>query len=112
MKEIKERIKEALELRGMTASELARKSKIDKGAISRYLKGEVIPKQSKVGAMATALNVSPTWLLGYDVDIAIKKNKEIVAVFEQLSPSDQEQVLNYAEYLLKKGTDNGDAKME
>ena len=67
MVDIRERIKEALDLRGMMPIDLARKSGINKGSISKYLKGEVIPKQSAIGAMAKALDVLPSWLMGYDV---------------------------------------------
>ena len=67
MEDIKERIKKALEIRGMMPVDLARKSGINKGSISKYLKGDVIPKQSAIGAMAKALQVLPSWLMGYDV---------------------------------------------
>jgi len=67
MEEIKDRLKKALEIRQLKPAELARKSGIDKGSLSRYLKGDYLPKQTKIGAMAEALKVSPTWLLGYDV---------------------------------------------
>ena len=50
MEQIKERILKAMELRDMTASELAKRSGIGKGSISKYLKGTVIssspPKES------------------------------------------------------------------
>lgn len=69
MTEVKDRLREALLINGMTASELAKKSGLNKGAISKYLKGTVIPKQSAIGVMADALGVSPAWLLGYDVPI-------------------------------------------
>lgn len=67
MEEIRIRIKTALEQRNMMPVELARLSGISKGSISKYLKGTVLPKQNAIGAMAKALKVSPTWLLGYDV---------------------------------------------
>ena len=67
MEEIRIRIKTALEHRSMMPVELARKSGISKGSISKYLKGTVLPKQNAIGTMAEALKVSPTWLLGYDV---------------------------------------------
>lgn len=67
MEEFKDRLKEALDLRQMMPVELARKSGINKGSISKYLKGGYLPKQNNIGAMAEALNVSPTWLMGYNV---------------------------------------------
>ena len=67
MVDIRERIKEALDLRGMMPVDLSRASGINKGSISKYLRGDVIPKQSAIGAMSEALHVSPSWLMGYDV---------------------------------------------
>ena len=79
--DIKERIKKGMALRGMTASELAKKSGVNKGLISKYLKGTVEPKQSTIYELARALRVSPAWLIGYDVS-----NEEIIdtIVDEQL----------------------------
>lgn len=67
MEEIKDRLKKALEVRQMKPADLARKSGVDKGSISRYIKGDYLPKQTKIGAMAKALDVSPAWLMGYDL---------------------------------------------
>lgn len=67
MVDIRERLKEALDLRGMMPIDLSRASGINKGSISKYLRGDVIPKQSAIGAMSDALHVSPSWLMGYDV---------------------------------------------
>lgn len=66
------RIYEAMVERGLTAYELAKKSHIDKGALSRYLSGKVQPKHDNIHKLAVALNVSETWLMGYDV----KKERE------------------------------------
>ena len=67
MEEIKDRLKKALEVRQMMPVELARKSGINKGSISKYLNGSNLPKQNNIGALAKALDVSTTWLMGYDV---------------------------------------------
>lgn len=67
MELIKDRITEALRARDMLPIDLARRSGIDKGSISKYLKGDVLPKQSRIAAMANVLNVSPAWLMGYNV---------------------------------------------
>ena len=77
MTELKDRLAEALRVRGMTASELARQSGVDKGSISNYLKGKFMPKQNAIGAMARALSVSPAWLMGYDLTMDGKKIVEL-----------------------------------
>lgn len=69
MELIKDRIAEALRVRDMLPIDLARRAGIDKGSISKYLKGDVLPKQSRIAAMANVLNVSPAWLMGYNVPV-------------------------------------------
>lgn len=96
---IKDRIREALNIRGMTAAELARLSGIDKGSVSRYLKGDIIPKQSKIGAMARALNVSPSWLLGYDVSMSGDALPPVID-FDKLSDENRARLLAYYQALI------------
>ena len=62
-----QRLREALDARGMKQVELAEKSQISKSSISRYLKGDWEGKQSAVYALAKALGVTEAWLMGYDV---------------------------------------------
>ena len=98
MEKINIRLKKALEASGMSASDLAKKSGINKGAISRYLHGSVIPKQSAVGAMSEALGVAPAWLLGYDVN----KKGELQPKIQlyKLSDENQARLLAYYQALL------------
>ena len=96
--EIKERIKEALIARDMTASDLARKSGLNKGAISKYLKGDVIPKQTAIGQMAEALRVSPSWLMGYDVPME-SQSQRIKADMQQRLNTQLLNAQNYAKLL-------------
>ena len=53
-----QRLREALDARGMKQVELAEKSQISKSSISRYLKGDWEGKQSAVYALAKALGVT------------------------------------------------------
>lgn len=108
MVEIKDRLKEALEFKGWTASELAKKSNINKGTISHYLHGDIIPKQSKIGAMATALGVSPAWLLGYDVNMKGELLQPKIQLYK-LSEENQTRLLAYYQALLDtQEEDHGD----
>lgn len=61
------RLRDALSARNMTQAELAQKSGISKSSISRYLSGAWKGKQDSVYALAKALDVSESWLMGYDV---------------------------------------------
>lgn len=106
MEEIKDRLKEALELRGMMPVELAKKSGVTKGAISKYLKGTVKPKQNAIGAMAEALDVSPAWLLGYDLT---PEGEPVVRIeYDRLSEVNRMRLLAYYQALLDaQEDDNG-----
>ena len=95
MADIKDRIMEVLQAKGMTASELAAKSGIGKGSISKYLKGTVVPKQSAIGTMARALGVSPAWLLEYDVPMLTSEID-----FNKLSEDNQKRLLAYYQALI------------
>jgi len=67
MKTCKERIAEAMMIRGMKQSDLTKMTGISKGAISSYLSGRYEPKQDGIYALAKALDVNEAWLMGYDV---------------------------------------------
>lgn len=105
MTEIKDRIKEALEAKGWSASELAKRSNINKGTISHYLHGDIIPKQSKIGAMANALAVSPAWLLGYDVNMKGEVLQPKVELYK-LNGENQARLLAYYQALLDSQEDS------
>lgn len=107
MEDVKNRLIEALSDKGWSAAELARRSGINKGTISHYLHGDMIPKQSKVGAMAEALGVSPSWLLGFNVS---KTGEALPSVIDldKLSERNQTKLLAYYQALLDtQGDDHG-----
>lgn len=112
--EIKERIKQGLELREITQSQLASKANIDKGQLSSYISGKYKPRQNNIDALAAALNVNEAWLMGFDVPIERVSDKvksfqtapksaqckEIIEVCEQLTPHNQRKVFTYSKNLL------------
>ena len=61
------RIEKALIIRKMKQAELCKLAHIPKSSLSLYLRGAYEPKQDKIYKMAIVLNVSETWLMGYDV---------------------------------------------
>ncbi len=67
MDSIAERLKIALDARGLKQADLVRLTGIGKSSISTYLTGDYEPKQRNIYKMAKALNVSEAWLLGEDV---------------------------------------------
>ena len=62
-----ERLHEALAEAGMKQIDLVRATGLDKGSVSSYLSGKYEPKQKAIGLMAKALDVSESWLWGYNV---------------------------------------------
>ena len=72
------RLKKALDKNKMTQSQLAKKTNIDKSLISNSLSGNYNAKQDKLSLLADALNVTETWLMGYDTD------KEEINSFDEL----------------------------
>ena len=65
--ERKNRLAEALKIRGMKQVELVEKTGIKKSSINNWLAQRWQPKQDAVLKMARALDVSEMWLAGYDV---------------------------------------------
>ena len=62
-----ERIKTALNIKGVKQSDLCRLTKIPKSALSQYISGAYEPKQDRIYLISRALNVSEAWLMGLDV---------------------------------------------
>ena len=105
MEDLKDRLKKALSSKGWTGADLARASGVNKSEVSRYLHGQVIPKQTKIGKMAEALGVSPAWLLGYDV-----ATSPDAIEFDKLSETNKARLLAYYRALIdSQGGENGDA---
>lgn len=65
---IAQRLREALNDAGKKQADLVRETGLDRGSISSYLSGKYEPKQKAIYKMAQALDVSESWLMGYDVD--------------------------------------------
>lgn len=99
------RIAKALSLRNMKQSELCQITKIPKSAISQYLSGAFEPKQDRLHIIANALDVSPVWLMGFDVPMEREKNlpsdkveltegeKAILELFNKVPENQQQLVL-------------------
>ena len=60
----KDRLTEAMALRGMRASELAKRTGLSKARISQYVNGKFVPKSDAILTIAEVLDVSELWLMG------------------------------------------------
>ena len=67
------RIKKAMNLRGLTQSDIVEKTNIKKSALSQYISGKITPRQNAIDELSKVLNVSEPWLMGYDVPMRDNK---------------------------------------
>lgn len=85
---LQDRLKEALNVRGMKAIDLSEKLDISRGTISYYMSGKSSPKADRLNQICSTLNVSEAWMLGYDVPMERtseqKKNDNIVRFVAQM----------------------------
>lgn len=109
-----ERLKIALDIRGMKQADLVRMTGIDKGALSSYVKGTYEPKQKAIYLLSCALNVDEMWLWGYDVEMDRKpessipccslssSEEDLLSMFRELNEEGQNALLEYCEFIFSK----------
>jgi transcriptional regulator with XRE-family HTH domain len=71
-----ERLSEALNISEMKQADLAQKTGINKGLISRYVNGEVQPVGENLVKIAKALGVSPFWFYELDQEQKTEEREE------------------------------------
>lgn len=76
----KDRFNIILSDRNMSMADVSKRTGISRSSLSEYAKGKFIPKQDKVYLISKALDVSPAWLMGFDVDIDNHKKNEVTFV--------------------------------
>ena len=81
----KNRLTEAMQLRGIRASELSQRTGLSKARISQYVNGKFIPKSDAILLMAEVLGVSELWLMGKTADMN-PTTPETVPCPENISP--------------------------
>ena len=66
MADFSDRLREAMEKKGIRQAELCRLTGIQKSAISQYMSGKFVPRQDRLEQIAAALGTTTGRLLGYD----------------------------------------------
>ena len=103
-----ERIREARLARGLSQAELAEKAGYtSRASINKIELGKVDLPRSKVLAIAEALHVSPTWLLGMDepkdktatLQRIYDKSRILFDAAEDATPEELEKAAQYIEFL-------------
>ena len=94
----KERLIEAMELRGFNAVDICERLAIPASTMSNYMTGRMTPKTKRIMALASLLDVSEAWLLGYDVPMernAESKKQEINRIFDLLTEQQKDSALQF-----------------
>lgn len=100
------RIKKALNLRGLTQSDIVEKTNIKKSALSQYISGKITPRQNAIDELSKILNVSEPWLMGYDVPM--ERNIKNI----QLTTYEKEKLLKEIENAAREENKNIDYLIE
>lgn len=87
---VSERLKIAMKETGKKQADLVRATGIDKGSISHYVSGRYEPKSDAISRLAFVLDVSESWLWGFDApkDRAAEQKHDI---------EPEEDIENYAD---------------
>lgn len=87
------RLKQAMEDRGLSASQLSMRAGLNRRAVKDIEEGRAIaPKISTVFALAEALNVPPSYLLGIS-DIPTDLERQFLALLRQYDEDGQARLL-------------------
>lgn len=71
------RLKTAMRIRNIKATELSTKTGIAKSSLSEYINGKYEAKQDGVYLLAKALNINESWLMGLDVPMERETLQEL-----------------------------------
>ncbi len=106
------RLSEAMRLRGKKSADVARGTAMSSAKISQYMTGKIVnPKSDAIYAIAKYLNVSEAWLIGYDcpmkrVDNELPQEEKLkVALFggdTEVTDEMWSEVKAFAEYVKAK----------
>lgn len=96
-----ERLKLLMDLNSLNANALASKINVNKSVISRYLSGQMTPRQDRIDLISNLFNVNHAWLLGYDCEM-YKQNETKAKIIEALKEiSDEETIMQIYLYIKK-----------
>lgn len=94
------RLKELMQEKGISQTELAQATGITQSSISDWMRGKYLPKQDKVELLASALDVSPAYLMGREDDIM---QDSLQPIRDRIAARKEELNLSYQELSDKTG---------
>lgn len=97
--ETKDKLKQAMLKHGINQRELAKRSGLSEASISRYLKGQMIPRANAATKLANVLHVDPVYLLnieGMEIALEYKTTLDL----DKLSDRNKDLIMAYYKALL------------
>lgn len=85
-----DRLRTAMDARGVRAIDLARDTGLSKARISQYTNGIYVPKADAMHKLARALDVADLWLEGYDVPM--ERNASTVPNYPDIFPIERRRI--------------------
>ncbi|MBO5842992.1 MAG: helix-turn-helix domain-containing protein [Clostridia bacterium] len=85
-----DRLRLAMDTRGVRAVDLARDTGLSKARISQYTNGIYVPKADAMHKLARALDVADLWLEGYDVPM--ERNASSVPNYPDIFPIERRRI--------------------
>lgn len=106
----KERIRELILDLQLNQTDFCEKTGIQKSALSNYLNGDRVPRQDQISKIADAFNVSPAWLMGYDVPMYDSSTSKLdseraalLSYYDSFNEAGRTELLKYARLLADTG---------
>lgn len=90
-KSSRDRIKELMDIYGLSQAELCRKTGVQKSALSNYLSGVREPRQDQLSLLADPFGVNPAWLMGYDAPMMMSDLHKAAGSDGEINLSDEER---------------------
>ena len=95
------RLHEMMQVLNISQQDIANRTGLNKSTISNYCNGNRTPNQRNTAIISDAFQISPAWIMGYDVDMyavdpnssALTKINSIVDSLHDFEISDSERVL-------------------
>ena len=110
--ETAKRLRFAMERAKLTAKELSDKANVSEPSISQYLHGVFAPRSITAGKLAGALDVSPMWLMGFDVPMEnVTYSSPAKEVTEWLEASFPDLLIDKVRDLMREMNDDGKKKV-
>ena len=99
------RLHELMSVMNIKQTDIAEKSGLNKSTICNYCNGNRIPNQKNIAVISDAFDISPAWLMGYDVGMRRSKDEspdfiisneeqEILLELQTIDERDRELILS------------------